>query len=53
MKKILLLPALLFSLVSFAQKTTKQKDIQDLINAMQIKGTMESMVIKEIGRAHV
>jgi hypothetical protein len=48
MKKILLLTALLFSLVSFAQKTTKQKDIQNLINAMQIKATMESMVIKGI-----
>lgn len=48
MKKILLLPAILFSLSVFAQTTTKQQDIENLLTALQIKPTMQNMVSKGI-----
>jgi predicted nucleic-acid-binding protein len=48
MKQIILLLTLFISVNSFSQKVTKQQDIQTLINAMQIKATMQSIVDKGI-----
>lgn len=48
MKKIFLLPLLILSMTAFAQKTSKQQDIQRLLTALLIKPTMQNMVSKGI-----
>jgi hypothetical protein len=44
MKKLLLLPFILFCFTAFAQKTTKQQDIENLLAVMQVKGNIQKLV---------
>jgi hypothetical protein len=48
MKIFLVLILTCLTNISFAQKTTKHQDMQNLLSALQIKATMQNMVIKGI-----